>query len=529
MPFKSFSSIALILLVPLAVLIVLATRTFSIEHDAISAQRELLAKQRVDAAGQVIASRLQSFGATELADAQAAYAVGGSASLSAKSHRGSLLYAFAFRGGEMVGTLLAQEHQYDRTRLMGDNAQALAASINSDKRSAMALVADSGSFALLSCARSTSEDDLCIVVAQARVMAELRAALVIAAQTAGLAHTGLSDPSGAVVALDSDSRVSTTAYPLQGLMSGWQLRGDEELLSLVNAPQPERYLYLAIGTLLAGWATMTWMLHRSAVLDKELASARTNVVAHLAHELRTPLANLKLHAELLHRKASDPVAIARYSEVLESEIDRLAGLAENAITVARGASAQPRLEEVAPDDCLTAILERFGPTLLAARCDVSVDLNAGHAVIFDRASWERCVVNLIDNARKYAAGSPVRISTAFDGDLLRLDVADQGPGINSSQHAQIFEPWRRGTTANAGGFGLGLAAVRTLARQNGGDCWVRAIDAETRFVLTFETKPADRRALRAQQHNDLDRGGRSTLAAWARRVSAARRVSNDNG
>ncbi len=88
----------------------------------------------------------------------------------------------------------------------------------------------------------------------------------------------------------------------------------------------------------------------------------------------------------------------------------------------------------------------------------------------------------------------IEISTGQSADTLRLTVSDRGPGIAVDQREQIFEPLERGVTAKASGFGLGLAAVRALARQNGGDCRVEGNEPGARFVLTMSVRAPNLRS-----------------------------------
>ena len=128
----------------------------------------------------------------------------------------------------------------------------------------------------------------------------------------------------------------------------------------------------------------------------------------------------------MSRKADDAAAVQRYSGVLQNEIERLSSVAENAIVVARGAMAERKLDTAVPDDCLSGVLARYDPTISQAGCRVRVRQAAGVACRFDRTSWERCIINLIDNARKYAPGTDIEILTSQNANMLRLEVSDRG-------------------------------------------------------------------------------------------------------
>jgi len=490
MPTKPLPFIALVLLVPIALLAFFAARTFSLENEALSERRERLARQRMEVAATLVLTQLQNLGTDTVAQTQAAHKGGDSEALSKLARKRLFSYAFVFNSGTQIYSATALEHQYDSARVLQDKAQALANTLGPSQTAVAELVAVSGGYTLLRCSRDATSDDICIAIDITDVMDALRSAVGLLAPRTGLARAALIAPNGATISAAKATEPGLASRPLDGLLTGWQLRG-EEPPSSNGSREDARPLYLIVGALIACWIAMTWMLHRSAVLKEEASVARANVIAQLAHELRTPLANLKLYTDLLRRKSSDAGAVRQYGVVLDDEIDRLTNLAENAIAVARGAMPSPRLETAVPDDCLRTILKRFEPTLSDARCGVRTQLNAGQRCSFDKTSWERNLVNLIDNARKYAPGSEIDIATTQASGVLRLEVSDRGPGIDANQREQIFEPLERGTTTTVSGFGLGLAAVRALARQNGGNCWVEALNPGARFVLTMRALPGD--------------------------------------
>jgi signal transduction histidine kinase len=490
MPKKPLPLIALVLLVPVAVLAFLAVRTLSLEADALNLRRERLARSHMDAAATFALTQIQNLGTDVLAEAQAAYASGGPEALSTLARKRSFTYAFVFKSGTPLYSATAFEHQYDIARGLQDKALSLAATLGAARTSVAELVPAGAAHTLLRCSSGPMDSTVCIAIDSADVTRALQTAIALVAPRTGLTHIGLVDPKGLAIGQQEEATSTTESQALEGLLQGWQLRAEEPPAGS-DVLQPPVLLYLAAGALIAGWLAMTWMLHRSSVLREDAAAARANVIAQLAHELRTPLTNLKLHTDLLRRKSADTASVERYGAVLSGEIDRLSNLAENAIAVARGAMTKPKLETAVPDDCLRAILGRFEPTLADARCNVRFAPGAGVVSRFDRTSWERCIVNLIDNARKYAPGSVIEIATIQNSNTLRLDVSDRGPGIGADQREQIFEPLERGVTTSASGFGLGLAAVRTLARQNGGDCWVEDMNPGARFVLTMQALPVE--------------------------------------
>jgi signal transduction histidine kinase len=121
----------------------------------------------------------------------------------------------------------------------------------------------------------------------------------------------------------------------------------------------------------------------------------------------------------------------------------------------------PPLEEVD----LTGLLAEE-----CARANATLDAGA-HSMLGDPRLLRRMVRNLLENAVRYGAGSPVDVRLGAAGATLQLDVSDGGPGIAEPERERIFEPFYRiaGASEAAGGVGLGLSLVRQIARHHGGD------------------------------------------------------------
>ena len=489
MPTKPLSIISLVLFVPVALLTMFAVRSLSLETEALNARSDRLAQHRMVSAGEQFNASLEAMGRAALAQTIEAYERDGPKALTRGARKRQYIYAFVFKEGTTIHSAAALEHQYELARGLQDGAQTLAGSLNSAKPTATSLMTAGGVFSLLTCKEIDTGEDVCIALENSEVIRNLRSTLDFLERGTGLTHVTLVAPNKAKVGDDETEKESRSAIPLEGLLHDWKLYSETPTPD--NLTQNTLSLYVIGSLLIAGWALMTWMLHRSAVLKQDAAAVRAGIVAQLAHELRTPLANLRLHTELLSRKADDAAAVQRYSGILKSEIERLSSVAENAIVVARGAMAERKLDTAVPDDCLKDVLARYDPTLSNAGCQVRVRPAAGIACSFDRTSWERCIVNLIDNARKYAPGTEIEISTAQNANILRLAVSDGGRGITADRRERIFEPLERGGATHASGFGLGLAAVRALARQNGGDCWVEDANPGARFVLTIAASPVN--------------------------------------
>jgi len=192
------------------------------------------------------------------------------------------------------------------------------------------------------------------------------------------------------------------------------------------------------------------------------------LVASVSHDLRTPLTTIKALAHDL-AAAGEERAV-----VIEQEADRLNEFVANLLDISRiqAGSWRPTPEPNEAEDLVGAALQRVsGP--LGTRT-ITVFLDPSHPILigsFDFTSTLRALVNLLDNAIKYApATSPIELSVRRDGDTIAFAVSDLGPGIPASEVARVFEPFYRppGMSPDIGGAGLGLSIARGLIEAQGG-------------------------------------------------------------
>ena len=214
--------------------------------------------------------------------------------------------------------------------------------------------------------------------------------------------------------------------------------------------------------------------------------------ADAAHELRTPLAALKIHAQNAVRAGCDEerrASLARMLAGLERSIRLVEQmLAYSRATAARGAlPAEPvslrQVLEDALEDVLPGLKERGLKLTVAADPPV-----ADFAVRGDRDKLVGLARNLLDNAARHAPqGSTVRAELASRGELTTLAVADEGPGIPPELRERVFETYYRIPGSPGEGSGLGLAIVREIAIQHGAAVDLGPGDGGrgTRVTVTF--------------------------------------------
>jgi signal transduction histidine kinase len=227
---------------------------------------------------------------------------------------------------------------------------------------------------------------------------------------------------------------------------------------------------------------------------ERLAQQRSRFAASAAHELRTPLAGLRVYGEMLADDLGDPAAGREYARRIATEADRLGRVVSNVLGYSR---LERGVRAVRPEPCDVADLareaaDRIRPALEANDAVLEVDAPEGlRPVPVDRDAFFQIVQNLADNAERYSRGAKDRtvriaVEPAGDGGAV-LSVADRGPGVPHAQRRRLFRAFTRGADPDGpAGLGLGLAMVAELARAHGGRAWYEPRDGGgSVFLVTF--------------------------------------------
>ncbi len=192
-----------------------------------------------------------------------------------------------------------------------------------------------------------------------------------------------------------------------------------------------------------------------------LVTANRSLLANASHELRSPLARLRMAIETLPPGASE----ATRAEIARN-IRELDGLIEEILLASRldgAGEATLSREEI---DLVGLVAEECAVT------DARLTFADGvpPLVMGDPRLLRRLVRNLLQNAERHGGGAP-EVTVGRDGGFATLAVADRGPGVPEAERERIFEPFYRasGAREREGGVGLGLALVREIARKHGGD------------------------------------------------------------
>ena len=238
--------------------------------------------------------------------------------------------------------------------------------------------------------------------------------------------------------------------------------------------QNRAILVLALALSAAGGALL---LLRTVSRERELLATRVGLVSRVTHELKTPLALIRMYAETLGLgRTRDDEQRRRFADVIVREADGLTRLVERFLDFSSQQAGRLRYSPQHLDAAarIRSLVEHYRPHVESRGGRLELDSPEHLELAVDPDGLENAVVNLIENAVKYtppdAPDRTVEVTLAVDGDIARITVADRGIGVPAAERDQVFRGFHRGS--NAGeirGAGLGLQLVRHFAREHGGD------------------------------------------------------------
>jgi len=207
--------------------------------------------------------------------------------------------------------------------------------------------------------------------------------------------------------------------------------------------------------------------------------ARDEFLALVGHDLRSPLSNVRVGAQLARRnlEAGDIESVSQALAIIENQSARLLERLEALLdAVAASGRWLIRLEpldlaamaETAAEPYRLASSDSRRSTKIEVHADTGTPLARG-----DAAQIAQVLDHLLDNAAKFAAGGHVTVAVAPAGAMVRVDVCDDGPGIRPEDVHRVFAPFGRGrSAASRDGHGLGLYLARNIIAAHGGKLWI---------------------------------------------------------
>jgi signal transduction histidine kinase len=260
---------------------------------------------------------------------------------------------------------------------------------------------------------------------------------------------------------------------------------------------------LILAAAVAAWIGIlnAWRGYRRQV---RLAEMTSNFVSSVSHELRAPLASMRLMAESLDRgKVGDEKKRKDYYRLIVQECRRLAGLVENVLDFSRIRQGRKRYE-FEPVDGLALVRETVRMMEpVAKERSLTVSFQSGAPTDlqpeWDGPAVQQAVVNLLDNAIKHSPeGSIVKVELGMTEDRnIQIAIEDQGPGISSEEQERIFDAfYRLGSELRreTRGIGIGLSIVKHVAEAHGGRVFLESTPGRgSRFVLELPLTPPEAR------------------------------------
>jgi|HubBroStandDraft_6_1064221.scaffolds.fasta_scaffold54592_2 two-component system phosphate regulon sensor histidine kinase PhoR len=277
-------------------------------------------------------------------------------------------------------------------------------------------------------------------------------------------------------------RFPTTLY-------GWRVQvspsaSDELTARVQNRARLELVMVvLSCGVIVLGVATILLAAER----DRRISALKSDFVANVSHELKTPLALVRMFGEMLQSgRVASEAKRQEYLEIIVSESERLSSLIENVLDFARVERGRQAYDfaigSIGEAVSKAVAIYRYRAEREGVELTAQVEASLPMAKIDERAI-QLAVINLIDNALKYAPGAHVGVTAIFDREAREIVVRvnDGGPGVPPEDRERIFERFVRGSASRSSGStpavrgsGIGLALVLHIAESHGGRAWVES-------------------------------------------------------
>jgi len=292
----------------------------------------------------------------------------------------------------------------------------------------------------------------------------------------------------------------TVGRPFQTTLYAWNLQvalaQAEELAKSVERRRVLESLMIGISFLVIVSGVVIMVV--AAERERRLAALKSDFVANVSHELKTPLSLVRMFSELLASdRVRDDAKRKEYMSIILSESERLSGLIENVLDFARLEKGKVAYQFVEGDiaQVVTRAFEVCRYRAEREGLEVSLRIQPElPATLLDERSLELALINLMDNAVKYAKdGKRVDVQVATrTGRAIEIRVTDYGPGIPLEEQRRIFDRFVRGRSSRdrrVRGSGIGLALVKHIAQSHGGDVWVESEDGKgSTFILTIPVR-----------------------------------------
>lgn len=253
------------------------------------------------------------------------------------------------------------------------------------------------------------------------------------------------------------------------------------------------YLAITLVILCLSLFALAYYFYRENTRQIKDAGQKVTFVNQVSHELKTPLTNIRMYAELLeNQSASLNEKSKSYVEVVISESQRLSRLISNVLTFANPQKYQRklRLSHTNPGEIIQHALDSFLPAFQSKSVDVQFENNCHQEIKIDADILEQIICNLLSNIEKYGyAGAKAQIKCSITSEHIIIVVSDDGPGIPVTLRKKVFQPFYRISNQLSDGIsgtGIGLTISKNLALLHGGDLTIIPSEKGVTFKLDLK-------------------------------------------
>jgi len=268
--------------------------------------------------------------------------------------------------------------------------------------------------------------------------------------------------------------------------------------SIEEKPKNVTYWYYVIAILLLILIFFSYSLN-IILTQKKLSDIKNDFINNMTHELKTPIATIRLASETLLNQTSneDPEKSMRYAGIIYKENKRLEQQVERVLNIAKLDKSDIKFKNEYFD--IHEIIEEAKESFEFNQFEekegiIKLALNAENALVFaDIVHVTNIIYNLLDNAIKYCENNPeIFISSRLVKDKIEISIKDNGKGISKENQKLIFDKFYRVSTGNlhdVKGFGLGLFYVKTIVEKLKGEIFVKSqLGKGSTFIFTLPIK-----------------------------------------
>ena len=252
-----------------------------------------------------------------------------------------------------------------------------------------------------------------------------------------------------------------------------------------------------VGDLANSINEMAAKLETSAEIEKELTQSRRELVSAVSHDLRTPLASIRVMVEsLVDGVVDDQETTGKYLKNTLSEVEYLSQLVDDLFEIARmdAGMLQLNIDDASVHDLISDTLESMSAQASAEELSLEGGVDGDIPPVFmDTRRVQRVLYNLVQNSIRHTPpDGTIFISARDAGEVIQLEVSDKGDGIQERDKDRLFEQTYRGDPSRSrtsGGAGLGLSIAKGIVEAHGGRIWFESVLGEgSKFSFTIPKK-----------------------------------------